>query len=52
MILGFCASILLKHRDVHMNAVQHVISLVLNADHSGKQVLLMKCTFACLNVFN
>lgn len=41
MILGLCASILLRHRNVHMNAVQHVISLILNVGHSGKQVSLM-----------
>ena len=36
VILGFCASILLRHRNVQMNAVQYVISLILNAGHSGK----------------
>ena len=37
-VLGVCASILLRHRNVHMNAVQHIVSLILNAGHSGKQV--------------
>ena len=48
MILGFCASILLRHRNIHMNAVQHLISLILNTGHSGKQVSLMKSVFACM----
>lgn len=49
MILGLCASILLRHRNVHMNAVQHVISLILNAGHSGKQVSLIRVWMFDLN---
>jgi len=40
VILGVCASILLHHKNMHMNALQHIISLVLNAGHSLKQVTM------------
>ena len=40
VILRVCTSILLHHKKMHMNALQHIISLVLNAGHSGKQVTM------------
>ena len=47
-ILGVCASILLRHKNVHMNALQRIISLVLHTGHSAKQVyahayVLLRC---------
>lgn len=37
-VLGVCASILLRHKNVHMNTLQRIISLVLHSGHSAKQV--------------
>ena len=42
-ILGVCASILLRHKNVHMNALQRIISLVLHTGHSAKQVYAHAC---------
>ena len=36
--LGICASILLRHKNVHMNTLQRLISLILHSGHSSKQV--------------
>lgn len=38
--IGVCASILLRHKNVHMNALQRIISLVLHSGHSGKMVCI------------
>lgn len=35
---GVCVCVLLRHRNIHMNALQRIISLQLNSGHSGKQV--------------
>lgn len=37
-VIGMCAVLLLKFRFVKMSLVQKVVSLILYADHSGKQV--------------
>ena len=37
-VVCICAAILLKHRFAKMGLVQKMISLILYADHSGKQV--------------
>lgn len=37
-VIGVCAAILLKHRYERMSLVQKIISLILYAGHSGKQV--------------
>lgn len=37
-VIGMCAAILLKHRFFKMSLVQRIISLILYAGHSGKQV--------------
>ena len=36
--IGISAAILLRHRNQHMNALQHIISLILHCGHAGKQV--------------
>lgn len=38
-ILAFCASVFLRHRNVHMNKVQKILSLILDCGHASKQVL-------------
>ena len=38
-IIGVCAAVMLRHRNVHMNLVQRIISLVLHNGHASKQVL-------------
>ena len=37
-VLGVCASILLRHKNQHMNVLQHIVSLILHRGHAGKQV--------------
>lgn len=37
-VLGVCASILLRHKNVHMNTLQRLVSLILHSGHSSKQV--------------
>ena len=37
-VLGMCASILLRHKNLHMNLVQRMVSIMLNNGHSSKQV--------------
>ena len=58
--IGVCAAILLRHKSVHVNTFQHVISLVLHSGHSGKQVIwcyssnsnivLFLYTFNCVGI--
>ena len=36
--MGGCAAILLHHKNQHMNALQHIISLILHRGHARKQV--------------
>lgn len=38
MVLGIVASILLRHRNQHMNLIQRIVSLILHNGHSSKQV--------------
>ena len=38
-VIGMCAVILLKHRFKKMSLVQRILSLILYAGHSGKQVI-------------
>lgn len=40
-VIGMCAAILLKYRFFKMSLVQRIISLILYAGHSGKQVNLL-----------
>ena len=42
-IIGVCAAVMLRHRNVHMNLVQRIISLVLHNGHASKQVLQSTC---------
>lgn len=37
-VIGMCAAILLKHRHSKISLVQRILSLILCAGHSGKQV--------------
>lgn len=39
-VIGMCLSILLKHRFAKMSLVQKIMTLILYAGHSGKQVCL------------
>lgn len=40
VVLGVCAAILLRHKNTHMNLLQRLVSLILNAGHASKQVKL------------
>ena len=42
-VIGICVAILLKHRFSKMSLVQRIISLILYAGHSGKQVSVTAC---------
>lgn len=35
---GVCVCVLLRHRNIHMNALQRIVSLQLHSGHSGKLV--------------
>ena len=37
-VMGVCASIILRHKNQHMNAMQSIISLLLHRGHAGKHV--------------
>ena len=37
-VIGICSAILLNHRNPNMNLMQKIISLILHAGHSSKQV--------------
>lgn len=37
-IVGVCASILLRHKNIHMNLLQKIVSLILNCGHASKLV--------------
>ncbi len=37
-VIGLCAAILLRHRNIKMNLVQRVLSLLLYSEHTPKQV--------------
>ena len=32
--MGVCAAILLRHKNQHMNALQHIVSLILHRGHA------------------
>ena len=40
-VMGVCASVILRHKNHHMNALQNIISLLLHRGHAGKQVIHM-----------
>ena len=40
-VMGVRASVLLRHKNQHMNALQNIISLLLHHGHAGKQVIHM-----------
>ena len=42
VVIGICSAILLNHRNPKMNLIQKIISLILYAGHSSKQVQLYK----------
>jgi len=43
-IIGMCASILLKHRYIRMSSVQKILSIILYAGHTSKQVnVILHC---------
>ena len=37
-VLGLCAAILLRHKNLNMNLVQRIVSVLLNCGHASKQV--------------
>ncbi len=37
-IIGVCAAVLLRSRNLHMNLLQKMVSLILNGGHASKQV--------------
>lgn len=37
-VVGVCAAIMLRHRNVHMNLLQRIVSLILHNGHASKQV--------------
>ena len=39
-VIGMCAAILLRHRNLHMNLVQRIISTLLYSGHAPKQVYM------------
>ena len=39
-VVGMCAAILMKNRNVHLNLVQRVLSLALHSGHASKHVSL------------
>lgn len=41
-VIGLCAAILLRNRNVHMNLVQSIISILLNCGHASKQVCVLQ----------
>lgn len=41
--MGVCVAILLHHKNQHINALQHLISLILHHGHAGKQVKTPHC---------
>lgn len=42
--MGVCASVLLRHKNQHLNVLQHIVSLILHRGHAGKQVCFNKDT--------
>ena len=40
-VMGVCASVILRHKNQHMNALQNIISLLLHRGHAGKQVIMI-----------
>ena len=45
-VIGICSAILLNYRNPRMNLIQKIISLILHAGHSSKQVLFR--TLLCI----
>lgn len=41
-VVGMCAAIILKHRFSKMSLVQRILSMILYAGHSGKQVFTVE----------
>ena len=37
-VMGVCTAILLRHNNVHMNLLQRIVGVLLNAGHASKQV--------------
>lgn len=48
-VIGMCLSILLKYRFEKMSLVQKIMTLILYAGHSGKQVSINVSFFICYN---
>lgn len=40
-VIGMCFALILKHRNPSLNLIQKIISLILYAGHSSKQVCLI-----------
>ena len=40
-VLGVCAAIIFRNRNMHMNLVQRIISVLLNSGHASKQVSIL-----------
>ena len=40
VVLCVCSAILLKHRNIHMNKLQRIVSLILYNGHASKQVTM------------
>ena len=52
-IIGTCAAILLRNKNVHMNLLQKIVSIIINSGHASKQEwlpTLMACIFPPLNL--
>ena len=51
-VMGVCASLLLRHKNQHMNALQHIVSLINPRRASAARVTvvgLCVCVFVCLS---
>ena len=50
IVIGVCASIILRHRNIHMNLLQRLVSVVLYSGHTNKQVcIVIALIIACNN---
>lgn len=45
VVFGVCVCVLLRHRNINMNALQRIVSLQLHSGHSGKQVYCTCCVY-------
>ena len=38
VVMGVCSSIILRHKNQHLNLMQHIVSIILHHGHAGKLV--------------